>query len=308
VRFFSGTFGAGVNASHCPITRPKRRKQPERYVPCLPEWSVNLRHGRFGGLRLMLKISRIIKLFLPYGLIVLIRRRNYCISVIKNLLFRPKKTDYKNIPIIINNRNHYDYLLRLIQFLEKCGYNNIILLDNASTYPPLLEYYNSTKHRVIRLNENIGHMALNNCSLWQEVKNNYFVYTDPDVVPIDECPENFLEYFVSIMEKDIFLQKVGFSLKIDDLPDCYDKKEKVIGWENQFWNIKNNDGNFIAPVDTTFALHRPGVKVSFLSGNIKHCRTKYPYTARHLPWYEDSNKLSENMAYYYKYAEKGNNW
>jgi hypothetical protein len=26
VGFFSGTFGAGVNASHCPITRPKRRK------------------------------------------------------------------------------------------------------------------------------------------------------------------------------------------------------------------------------------------------------------------------------------------
>ncbi|MHB9291756.1 hypothetical protein Holit_00839 [Hollandina sp. SP2] len=32
VRFFSATFGAGVNATHCPITRPKRRKQPERYV------------------------------------------------------------------------------------------------------------------------------------------------------------------------------------------------------------------------------------------------------------------------------------
>jgi hypothetical protein len=32
VRFFSATFGVGVNASHCPITRPKRRKQPERYA------------------------------------------------------------------------------------------------------------------------------------------------------------------------------------------------------------------------------------------------------------------------------------
>jgi hypothetical protein len=33
VQFFSATFGAGVNATHCPITRPKRRKQPERYAP-----------------------------------------------------------------------------------------------------------------------------------------------------------------------------------------------------------------------------------------------------------------------------------
>jgi hypothetical protein len=32
VRFFSTTFGAGVNAPHCPITRPKRRIQPKRYT------------------------------------------------------------------------------------------------------------------------------------------------------------------------------------------------------------------------------------------------------------------------------------
>jgi hypothetical protein len=35
VRFFSATFGAGVNASHWPITRPKRHIQPERYVQFL---------------------------------------------------------------------------------------------------------------------------------------------------------------------------------------------------------------------------------------------------------------------------------
>jgi hypothetical protein len=28
VRFFSATFGAGVIATQCPITRPKRRKHP----------------------------------------------------------------------------------------------------------------------------------------------------------------------------------------------------------------------------------------------------------------------------------------
>jgi hypothetical protein len=43
VRFFSATFGAGVNAPHCPITRPKRRKQPERYVPlCLKDIAINI--------------------------------------------------------------------------------------------------------------------------------------------------------------------------------------------------------------------------------------------------------------------------
>ena len=32
VGFFSATFGAGVNASHCPITCPKRHIPPERYA------------------------------------------------------------------------------------------------------------------------------------------------------------------------------------------------------------------------------------------------------------------------------------
>jgi hypothetical protein len=30
--FTPPTFGAGVNAPHCPIARPKRHIQPERYV------------------------------------------------------------------------------------------------------------------------------------------------------------------------------------------------------------------------------------------------------------------------------------
>jgi hypothetical protein len=29
MRFFCATFGTGVNASHCPITRPKRRIPPD---------------------------------------------------------------------------------------------------------------------------------------------------------------------------------------------------------------------------------------------------------------------------------------
>jgi hypothetical protein len=37
VRFFSATFGAGVNATHCPITRPKRRIQSKRYAKCNPK-------------------------------------------------------------------------------------------------------------------------------------------------------------------------------------------------------------------------------------------------------------------------------
>src|SRR5437016_2259980 len=63
----------------------------------------------------------------------------------------------KQIPIIINNRNRVTYLLQLISWLEKSGYNNIYIIDNNSKYPPLLEYYSKTKYPVFRLKENAGH-------------------------------------------------------------------------------------------------------------------------------------------------------
>jgi len=229
----------------------------------------------------------------------------------KRYFLDPKIKDYKKIPIVINNRNHYPYLKKLIEFLERKGYLNIIILDNGSTYRPLLEYYKKIPYRIIYLNQNLGHMAINKCSLFDELKNNYYVLTDPDVLPIEDCPEDFMKYFLDIMNNDIFVDKVGFSLKIDDLPDRYNKKQQVIEWEKRFWQNEVKPGVYKATIDTTFALHRPDVKSSFLSFNYitKHYRTSYPYSARHLPWYEDPNNLPDDINYYYKNTFTGiNNW
>ena len=46
-----------------------------------------------------------------------------------------------NVPIIINNRNRYTFLKLMIEQLTSFGYKHIYILDNDSTYPPLLEYY-----------------------------------------------------------------------------------------------------------------------------------------------------------------------
>jgi hypothetical protein len=111
------------------------------------------------------------------------------------------------------------------------------------------------------------------------------------------------------MKKDVFLHKVGFSLKIDDLPECYEKKDNVIQWESQFYKNEVMKGVFKASIDTTFALHRPWTKVGCMTGLTKHYRVDYPYQARHLPWYEDSKHLSDESMYYYIHVKPNiNNW
>ncbi len=211
------------------------------------------------------------------------------------------------IPIIINNRNRLEYLLQLIKFLEKSNCLNIIILDNDSTYEPLINYYKTCPYRVLRLNKNMGYMALRNCELWPEIRKNYFVYTDPDVVPTMDCPHDFMQRFFDVLLSNKMCMKVGFSLKIDDLPECYDQKNQVIEWESQFYENKLNDAFYIAKIDTTFALHRPWSNIGH-KGLYRHLRSAYPYELRHLPWYEDSSNPTEENRYYKNHAEIGGFW
>lgn len=218
-----------------------------------------------------------------------------------------KKVQPKDIPIIINNYNRLEYLKKLISSLHARGYFNIYILDNNSTYPPLLEFYSTTDIKIIYLGKNYGFRAIWESGVVKQFWNSYYVYTDSDVELISDCPDNFMEYFIELLEKYPTCHKVGFGLKIDDLPDCFRNKLKVIEHEQQFWTNPIDMGVFHAPIDTTFALYRPytGTSTNFKKLNI---RTGFPYMIRHLPWYVDSDNLDEEEIYYIKVINKATHW
>jgi hypothetical protein len=207
------------------------------------------------------------------------------------------------IPIIINNRNRLSYLLALIEWLEKRKFYNIYIIDNNSSYPPLLQYYNITRHKVFRLNKNVGHMALWKTDIYDRFKRNYYVYTDPDVLPMEDCPDDFMEYFMQKLNQYKSIEKIGFGLKIDDLPEHYSDKKKVIEWEEQFWARKVEENIYDAHIDTTFALYRP--LTNYLAHGVRAYRTAGRYIARHLPWYENSAMPTEEDSFYRKNVRLG---
>lgn len=229
--------------------------------------------------------------------------RNY----VKCELEKIRVEDFFSIPIIINNFNQYEYLLKLIKALEDRGYHNIHILDNASTYPPLLQYYKECPYTVHHLGANLGYMALWKSGLFKEFRNQYFVYTDPDVVPVAECPADFMEYFYRILQKHPLSPKVGFSLKIDDIPNHYPLREKVIAYENKYWEKEISPGIFSAPLDTTFALHRPFTTHTNYPEDRMY-RTGFPYQLRHLPWYVDPDHMTDNERYYANSCKTRTDW
>lgn len=229
------------------------------------------------------------------------------ISKLLEIIYPSKIKDYRDIPIIINNRNRLTFLKTLIKSLESKGYNNIFIIDNASTYTPLIEFYNNCNYKIFYLKENVGYLALWKTPIFKKFRKDYYVYTDPDVVPIEECPDNFLEFFLNTIKKHRFAKKVGFSLKIDDLPDHYDHKNDVIYWEQEFRKIVTDDNLYKANIDTTFALYRPWAKGGSNNSHITF-RTPYPFEARHMPWYNNSKNLSDEEKYYIDNAKQSTFW
>jgi hypothetical protein len=233
------------------------------------------------------------------------------IAIVKRALIADKhlvsKNYFKSIPIIINNRNRLTYLLQLISWLEKNGYYNIYIIDNNSTFEPLLNFYKSSQYKIYYLSENVGHLSLWKTGIIKDFEKNYYVYTDPDLVPVNNCPDDILEHFYKILNKYPNIEKVGFGLKIDDLPDYYIDKNRVIEWESKFWKNKIADDLYSADIDTTFALYKPFTNGCHYVQNA--FRTGGPYQLHHLPWYEDSqNETNENLFYKTNVKKGSSHW
>lgn len=215
-----------------------------------------------------------------------------------NLTGRAPRAD--EIPVIINSFNRPTPLKELIAWLERAGFKQIIILDNASNYLPLLEYYRSLPHEII-YGPNLGPMALwKTEKLWRRVRHRYYIFTDADVVPDKDCPLDAIDHFLHLMRWHLFTPKVGFGLRIDDLPDHYAKKEGVLSWESKHWVHEVEPGVYRAPIDTTFALYRP-----YAAGHSHALRTSFPYVARHSPWYENSAAPTAEELHYATSAKTG---
>ena len=173
-----------------------------------------------------------------------------------------------------------------------------IFIDNNSTYPPLIEYYNDCPYPVYLMGYNYGHKVIWETDILNQIgiKGNYIV-TDPDL-DLTGIPDDFVEVLQEGLNRYPIYGKCGFSLEINDLPDI-ESNISVRMWEDHFWIDPLDSQYFRAAIDTTFALYRTN-RFSFNS-----LRTNRPYTARHVPWYyKQLSDLQEDEQYYFTTAGK----
>lgn len=234
------------------------------------------------------------------------------IKFYKNHEIKLQNKDFRLIPIIIISYNQYTFLKELIDYLLSIGHKRIIVIDNNSSYSLLLQYLDeiekNNKVEVHKLDKNYGHMVFWNVkSLYEKYSKGYYIVTDPDIIPLKECPSDFIFHLKKELDSNFSVFKVGLSIKIDDLPQANLNREEIYKWELQFWKKKNQNNNYIGQIDTTLAIYRPNsYKFDYLF--YKAIRMKYPFQLRHKSWYIDNQNLSEEMIYLFKTSNMSSSW
>jgi len=213
-----------------------------------------------------------------------------------------------SLPIIIVNYNRYDTLMPLVEWLMGLDTKvSIIIVDNASSYQPLLDFYDTLDFpnlQVLRFEENHGLNKL--IAISQTMKAyDYYVVTDADLIPYADTRSDILERMKEMLVKYDDINHIGASLEIKDIPDHYPLKEGVLKWEGQFWKIKREDGVFEAFVDTTFGMYRSKSQVMKLYPAL---RLGNPYTLKHVDWYIDPNAITAETKYTLKTMSSVSTW
>jgi hypothetical protein len=208
----------------------------------------------------------------------------------------------RRVRALLINYNRLEWPRRMAEQLAgRLGVEPVIL-DNASTYPPTLEWYRSCPYKVVRLGYNFGHLApwITGHAYWAGAR---YIVSDPDL-DLSGVPADAVSHLVRELDANPQLRKVGLGLRIDDLPDTPAGREAA-RWEQQFWTDGTGGGFFDANIDTTFAVYaaeREGLPF------MRARRSDAPYLARHLPWYLTPESLSDEGAYYLRTLARDTHW
>jgi FkbM family methyltransferase len=217
------------------------------------------------------------------------------------------------IPVLIPSFNAVSYVRNMVDQLRRRGLRRLIIVDNASSYPPMLDYLAAPGPdvTVVLQTENKGPRDLFLDPATYAALPEVFCVTDPDLALNPAMPEDFVAHLVAATES-FSVGKAGLAIDIADRAAMRqedfrigDRNWKIWEWESQFWQdqagtLPGGDPVFRAPVDTTFAAYN---KRFFNKGDpLRAVRVAGRYTCRHLPWYKDVGLPAEEELFYRRHA------
>lgn len=218
-----------------------------------------------------------------------------------------------DIPIIIPTFNASTYLRSMVDQLEARGWTNIIIGDNGSTYPPMIDLLDelSNKYDVVLWGKNMGPRAYTETKDICSRMPKYFIVTDPDLLFNDKMPVKAISKMKRIL--DMYeVSKVGLAIDIDspDERERFFNPHQVDLWERLYWSRKverypEKDDLYAAPIDTTFSLYNRDKFLSEIDNvdgrmtcNTSAIRIAGRFTCRHMGWWAKQPLTDDEYSFY----------
>lgn len=237
----------------------------------------------------------------------------------------------KETPVYLTNFNNLETGFRTMVdwFLDR--EMKITVFDNKSSYPPLLEYYQQMADKI-----DVVHVGFNGNTwvFWQSDFNTtertakHYITSDADCPPDPDCPTDLVEKMIAALDAVPSAKKVSPGIRIDNLPDWYDRKAQAIECQTGCSGngpcvdtLKNGQpevGDIVeisglpklrrAITDTTMTMWRGGFRsegrLSTSDWQDEQYRMDYPYVVKHVPWYADSSRPTDESLFYRNCKDK----
>lgn len=202
--------------------------------------------------------------------------------------------------VFISVWNRYTWAIPLCEDFVKAGLTPI-LIDNNSTYQPLLEWYEKEcPYKVHRMKENHSAWAFFITELYQQYRDRYFMISDSDQ-SISGIPSDWVDVLMKgLQETDDHVWKSGLSQRIDDLPNNPYAKE-IYEYEKGFYTNLNKYGYHKVWMDLGIAVYDRSRRGEYPNKEENwYCavRSPIPYQSRHLDWYLTPETFRDEDKYY----------
>jgi hypothetical protein len=213
------------------------------------------------------------------------------------------------IPVFIIAFNNPTYVSSMVEQLLKYT-SDIYIIDNCSTFPPMIKLLDETKVNVIRMPENYGHKVYQRPEIQDLIKGDFYCITDPDLTLNPKLPSNFIDLF-----RDISIQyqkhKVGFALDhLNNIrTDVTFQGKTITDWEWWGWNFRIDHPileMYPSTIDTTFCL----INKNYPDDNGRnHIRIAGDFLCIHRPWLTNwKEELPEDELNFYKSHATCSTW
>lgn len=199
------------------------------------------------------------------------------------------------VPLIIPTFNNMTYTKNIVDFFCQKNHENIIIIDNASTFEPMIDYLNNISNDidVVFQNKNYGPRQIHSNNLYYLLPQ-YFIITDPDLAFNNDFPDNFIDMLIEL--HGLYQTfKIGSALNLNildsnilDVPYVIHKKTQTIrNIEESYYTNKIDQTDkfniWKAPIDTTFSMYNKN-NINF--GFFESLRLDGIFLADHYGWYE----------------------